>query len=68
MTTYVLYECGQCDHLHPWDWNGDCREDENRYAGVEDYEERTGVSEFGPDGRLQIIVRSMSERVAADLA
>lgn len=25
-----FYECGICDHIHPWDWDGDCREDKNR--------------------------------------
>jgi hypothetical protein len=24
------YECGICDHIHPWDWYGDCRGDANR--------------------------------------
>ncbi len=26
------YECGICDHLHPWDWSGDCRDDANRHT------------------------------------
>jgi len=26
------YECGICDHLHPWDWSGDCRDDRNRFT------------------------------------
>lgn len=25
-----FYECGICDHLHPWEWAGDCRDDANR--------------------------------------
>ena len=24
------YECGICDQIHPWDWDGDCRDDANR--------------------------------------
>jgi hypothetical protein len=30
-----FYECGICDHLHPWDWDGDCRDDLNRFTGDE---------------------------------
>lgn len=26
------YECGICSCFHPVEWNGDCREDEHRYA------------------------------------
>lgn len=25
------YECGICDQIHPWGWNGDCRDDANRF-------------------------------------
>ena len=41
-----FYECGCCGHLHPVEWNGDCRDDANRYTwdqiegmGVTHYEE-----------------------------
>lgn len=30
----VVYECGICDSMHPWDWSGDCREDANRFEDV----------------------------------
>lgn len=33
---YVLYECGICDALHPWNFNGDCREDTARIGGISD--------------------------------
>lgn len=23
---FDYYECGICDGIHHWDWNGDCRE------------------------------------------
>lgn len=26
------YECGICDHYHSVKWNGDCREDANRFT------------------------------------
>lgn len=39
-----VYECGICDHVHPWEFDGDCREDANRYAGYEDYAERNNMS------------------------
>ena len=28
----AYYECGICDHWHPLNWNGDCRDDTNRFA------------------------------------
>lgn len=44
----IFYECGICDHVHPWNWNGDCRDDKNRFtadqipsdAEVRSWEER----------------------------
>ncbi len=27
-----FYECGICGHCHPAEWNGDCREDANRFT------------------------------------
>ena len=30
MTKDQFYECGICECIHPWEWNGDCRDDENR--------------------------------------
>lgn len=24
------YECEICDYIHPWQWNGDCRDNSNR--------------------------------------
>ena len=32
-----LYECGICGEIHLWEWDGDCREDANRYEDEEDY-------------------------------
>lgn len=26
------YLCGICEHYHPAAWDGDCREDQNRYT------------------------------------
>lgn len=26
------YECGICGHYHPLEWNGDCRDDSNRFT------------------------------------
>ena len=28
-------ECGCCDHLHPADWWGDCRDDDHRFRNDE---------------------------------
>lgn len=60
MKAHTLYECGICDCLHPWDWNGDCRDDANRYADAGDYAERNGVSEYDID------VLPMEDRLEAD--
>lgn len=57
----VLYDCEICGGLHPWDWNGDCRDNANRYADPEDYAERNKKIDV-----RTIEVRSMDERVEAD--
>lgn len=46
----IFYECGICGAYHPWEWDGDCRDDANRLQEVPDYAE----------------VRSMEDRVEAD--
>lgn len=56
----IIYECEICGGYHEWNWDGDCREDANRYAGVDDYAERKGIDES------EIEVRSMDDRVEAD--
>ena len=61
MTKTIIYECGICSCYHPWDWDGDCREDENRFGDPEELAEKLGISPY------DIEVRSMDERVAADL-
>ena len=53
----VYYECGICECIHPWDWDGDCREDANRF-------DRGDLDlKHGP---FQWELRSMEERVEAD--
>lgn len=64
MATVTLYECGICSSLHPWDWDGDCREDANRYFDEQDYAERNNLD--WPSSASLIEVRSMEERVEAD--
>lgn len=29
----VFYPCGSCDQYHPVGWDGDCRDDANRFTG-----------------------------------
>ena len=60
---HKLYECGICGMLHPWDWSGDCREDENRYGDEQEYAERNGLSRAE---YLAIEVFSWEERQEAD--
>lgn len=44
-----FYECGICDHLHRWEFNGDCREDAQRFC----YEDLADSAEVaGWDDRL----------------
>jgi hypothetical protein len=37
-----FYECGICGHYHPAAWDGDCRQDDARFAAGE-LDERYGV-------------------------
>lgn len=60
MTKRVLYECGICDCYHPWRWNGDCRDDANRYGSPEGYAAHCHVSVY------DVEVRSMDDRLTAD--
>lgn len=53
----IFYECGICDHVHPWDWDGDCRDNANRFTR-DQLDER-----FGPHGYE---LRSMDDRIAED--
>lgn len=59
-TQIALYECGQCDCYHPWSWDGDCRDDANRFGSPEDYAERMGIDE------TCVIVYSAQDREDAD--
>lgn len=40
-----FYECGICGSLHRADWNGDCREDDERFADPEEMAERLMIQE-----------------------
>lgn len=57
----VLYECSGCGCYHLWEWDGDCREDANRFGSPEEYAELLGIDSCAVE------VRSMEEREAADL-
>jgi hypothetical protein len=52
--TNKFYECGICDCIHPWEWDGDCREDAARLS----------LDDIPDDAQLF----SMEERVEADCA
>lgn len=58
---HIIYECGICSCYHPWEFDGDCRDDSNRFASPEDYIEKIGV-----DANI-LTIRSMDDRIAADL-
>ena len=57
---HILYECGICNCYHPWSFDGDCRDDDNRYGAPEDYAEKHGIEPWDVD------VRSMEEREGLD--
>lgn len=57
---HVIYECGICSCYHPWGWDGDCRDDGNRFDSLEDYASAHRVTVY------EVEVRSMEERVKAD--
>lgn len=42
---HIIYECDNCGSFHPWNWNGDCREEASRFTGPEEYAERNNISE-----------------------
>ncbi len=60
MKQHILYECDICGSLHPWDWNGDCRDDENRYGDEADYAQAHDISAYS------VAVRSMEDRLYED--
>ena len=40
---YQIYECGICGSYHAASWEGDCRENENRFADPEDFAKRRSL-------------------------
>lgn len=50
----TLVECPVCTSLHRSEYHGDCRNDDERYANLEDFTERTGIAEFDGAGTLQV--------------
>jgi hypothetical protein len=56
----VLYDCGICGSLHPWSFEGDCRDDSQRFQSEEDYADKFEISVD------RIVVRSWEERQGAD--
>ena len=55
---HIYYECGICGYYHPWNWNGDCRDDTNRFTS-ECLDRRHSPFGYG--------VRSMDDRVKSDI-
>jgi len=40
--TPAFYDCGICECYHPAEWDGDCRDDANRF-NIEQLDDRYGV-------------------------
>ncbi len=55
----IIYECGICGEYHPWEFNGDCRDDANRI-----HPDHIEAMEYLEEN---LEIRTMDERVAADL-
>lgn len=57
MSKPVYYDCEICGHYHPWEWNGDCRDNANRFTcnEIDAKHRREGYE-----------IRTMDERVEAD--
>ncbi len=53
----IYYDCEICSHFHPWDWNGDCRDNKNRLT-YDDLDERHGENNYK--------VLSWVDRIEAD--
>lgn len=56
----IVYECGICGHYHPWEWSGDCRDDDNRF----DWHE-LNMLDLDPT-KDPVEVRTMTDRLEAD--
>ena len=39
----IIYECSSCGAYHPWSFDGDCQDDNNKYGGPQDYAERNDL-------------------------
>jgi hypothetical protein len=59
-TRRAVYDCEICGHFHPWNWNGDCRDNENRFSDPGEYAARLGV----PVKSIKVL--TMNQRVDAD--
>lgn len=56
----VIYECGICSCYHPWEFDGDCRDDANRINDADEYAASKGIKGH------ELVVRSWEDRQAAD--
>ena len=54
----AVYECDICCCYHPWVFDGDCRDDDNRYISVEEFADSTGIN------TCDVVVYSMEDRNA----
>jgi hypothetical protein len=50
------YDCEICGYYHPWEWNGDCRDDAARFTD----------EELDAKHPLGWVLLSMDDRVNAD--
>lgn len=62
-TTYpahTIYECGICGSCHRWEFDGDCREDSERFGTSEDYAKQYNMQD------QNVTVMSWQDRQDAD--
>ena len=56
---YVLSDCGSCGAFHPVVFEGDCRDNQNRFYTVKDYAHTLGVEE----DKINILSQEEIERL-----
>jgi hypothetical protein len=67
-TEHILYKCGICGWLHPWEWDGDCREDAYRVPDTGSYAAifQVPIQDILVRSHVLSEVEGMEERVEED--
>lgn len=55
-----IYACDVCNGFHPWNWDGDCRDDANRFDSPENFANSIGIDP------LDVVEMLMDDHLLAD--